>query len=499
MKISIDVTKKIRHLDNFWNHIHFHPTDAIEDAWGKRILDRVSADGAAKTVRMYAMLEDVVTMDEDGKLCYDFRLGDLRIDYMLEKGFDLLLSYNFTPPCIASKQDSLSCVSHNKTRYKGKLINTSAPRDYALWEEICYTYTKHLIDRYGEQTVARWHLQCYNEPDISAFFMSELKITEENTLIRLREYCKLYHGFEKGIRRASEKLCIGGPALANKDAFLLGFFEYVKQNRLQFDFISLHNYAATNPTRLQSGEQSMSVRNNIALMQKYLTYIKEAGLEDKMLIVDEWGVCTNGFNNMEQYPSLVFRENHLFAAYYIKLLGLYIKENIPVDKMLICLSGQHEMQTEFTGFRGFFTLNHIPKPIYHAYTLAARMGDTLLDMADGQNDDLTVIPTLKADGTVSLMMVYANENLDTELPDLDLTLELTGLGNKTHVKTWRIDSKHANAYAVYESMGKPEMPSEDDVRSIRNQSRLAATEEDYTGKLELHMSNHSVVLVEFSA
>jgi xylan 1,4-beta-xylosidase len=495
MNLSIDVTKTIRHLDNFWNHIHFHPTDAIEDAWGKRILDRVSADGAAKTVRMYAMLEDVVTMDEEGKLCYDFRLGDLRLDYMLEKGFDILLSYNFTPPCIASKQDSLSCVSHNKTRYKGKLINTSVPRDYALWEEICYAYTKHLVDRYGEETVARWHLQCYNEPDISAFFMSELPINEENTLIRLREYCKLYHSFEKGIRRASEKLCIGGPALANKDAFLLGFFDYVKQNDLQFDFISLHNYAATNPVRLQSGENKMSVRNNIELLQKYLNYIKEAGLEDKMLIVDEWGVCTNGFNNMEQYPALIFRENHLFATYYFKLLGTYIKENIPIDKMLLCLSGQHEMQTEFTGFRGFFTLNHIPKPIYHAYALAARMGDTLLDAEQAEN--LTVIPTLKSDGTVSLMMVYANENLDTDLPDIDLSLDLKGLGNRTSMKIWRIDSKNANPYAVFESMGKPETLSEDDIKYIREQSRLSPTEQKYTGKLDLHMSNHAVVLVEF--
>ena len=157
------------------------------------------------------------------------------------------------------------------------------------------------------------------------------------------------------------------------------------------------------------------------------------------------------------------------------------------------------MQTEFTGFRGFFTLNHIPKPIYHAYTLAARMGDTLLDAEDGQSEDLTVIPTLKADGTVSLMMVYANENLDTKLPDLDLTLELAGLGNKTHAKIRRIDKENANAYAIYENMGKPEILSDDDIRSIRNQSRLSATEEEYTGELNLHMSNHSVVLVEFSA
>ena len=46
----------VKRIDNFYNHALFHPTDAIEDAWGKRLLDRFSADGAVKTVRIYAML-----------------------------------------------------------------------------------------------------------------------------------------------------------------------------------------------------------------------------------------------------------------------------------------------------------------------------------------------------------------------------------------------------------------------------------------------------------
>ena len=140
-----DTVKK--QVDNFWNHFHFHPTDAIEDAWGKRILDTVAKDGAARTVRMYTMFEDIVTTDENDNLIYDFRVNDLRLDYMIEKGFNILLSYNFMPPCIASNRNSLSNVSKNPTRYKGKMINTSVPTDYSLWEEVCYTYTAHIIDR----------------------------------------------------------------------------------------------------------------------------------------------------------------------------------------------------------------------------------------------------------------------------------------------------------------------------------------------------------------
>ncbi len=80
----------------------FHPTDAIEDDWGKRILDRIAADGAIKTVRIYNMLEDIVSMDADGKLQYDYTLNDYRLDYLLEKGFTPLIAYAFIPPCIAS-------------------------------------------------------------------------------------------------------------------------------------------------------------------------------------------------------------------------------------------------------------------------------------------------------------------------------------------------------------------------------------------------------------
>ena len=40
----------IKNQKNYWNAAVFHPTDAVEDPWGRRILDRISEDGALKTV-----------------------------------------------------------------------------------------------------------------------------------------------------------------------------------------------------------------------------------------------------------------------------------------------------------------------------------------------------------------------------------------------------------------------------------------------------------------
>ena len=35
--IKVNSKEIIFTTPNFWNHIHFHPTDAIEDEWGKEI------------------------------------------------------------------------------------------------------------------------------------------------------------------------------------------------------------------------------------------------------------------------------------------------------------------------------------------------------------------------------------------------------------------------------------------------------------------------------
>ena len=144
IKINNEIIKK---QPKFWNHVLFHPTDAIEDPWGKRILDRMAKDGAIKTIRIYSMFEDIVYEGEDGKICYDFRVSDLRLDYLIEKGYEPLIAYGGMPDCIAANKNLQASVSKNKTRYKGKMWNTSPPKDYVLWEEICYEYTKHLVER----------------------------------------------------------------------------------------------------------------------------------------------------------------------------------------------------------------------------------------------------------------------------------------------------------------------------------------------------------------
>lgn len=487
IKIGSEIIKK---QENFWSAALFHPTDAVEDPWGKRILDRIAADKAVHTVRVYSMFEDIVYLDEDGALCYDFRLSDLRLDYLTSLGFKLLIAYAGMPDCIAADTANKSSVSKNKTRYKGKMWNTSAPSDYRLWEEICYTYTKHNIERYGEDVVAEWQLQCFNEPDVAAFFMGGTH--EDQWEIRCAEYCKLYAAYERGIRRASEKMTIGGPALAHRQDFFGRFLDYVRENSLRLDFISLHNYGGM-PEELNDRSVAITVANNVKRQRKYEKTIKDHGFGDTKVVVDEWGFATGGFLNKEECPALMFRETEKFAAYYVQLIDAFIKNDFRLATLMICLSGQHEMVEDFTGFRNFFTLNFIAKPIYNAHIMASKLGDGLLS-ADTENEYLHIIPTKNEQGDYAILLTYSSEFFDEDLPACAETLTFAEDIRKKNTEIYCIDQTHTNPYAL---ALKEDMliPTKEQLEILRNEGLLKPIFSGEAEQIKLNLTANSTYLI----
>lgn len=476
---------------NFWNNCLFHPTDAVEDAWGKRILDRMAEDKSIHSVRIYTMFEDIVLMDENGNLTYDFRINDLRLDYLVEKGYDVLLAYGMMPECIAVNKNATSCASKNKTRYKGKLINTSVPTDYKLWEEICYEYTKHIIDRYGIEVVSKWHIQCFNEPDIPMFFLSDIPFGDVST--RIKEYCKLYTAFANGILKASDKVCFGGPALAHTLEFLGGFLDYVKENNIRLDFISLHNYAGMGSDMFEKGEK-FDVNKWINKQQEYIDILNEHGFLDTELIIDEWGMAAHGFFNIEECPPFIARENEVYSSYYVKLIYKILEKGWNISKLFICLSGQHEMATDFSGFRNFFTLNFFAKPIYNAYILGSKLYENLLE-TETENKNVFVIPTKNDNDKYAVLLTYSSECFEENLSDIqeEIAFNTDITGKKATI--YCIDKNTTNPYRLYQKKGITEL-SEIDIKELREEGNMKPIAEcTVSDKIELKLTANSVYLI----
>jgi len=489
----------LRKQPNFWNNFLFHPTDAVEDPWGRRILDRVAADGAIDTIRIYTMFEDIVYMDENGKLQYDFRLSDLRLDYLVEKGYNILLAYGGIPDCISSNTHVSTSVSKNKTRYKGKMWNTSPVSDIALWEELCFEYTNHIVERYGIEEVSAWYCQCFNEPDGPPFFMSEYPsgtVDNQYNVLRCTEYCRMYEAFEKAVRRVSERIKIGGPSLAHRLPFLEQFLAYVKDNHLKMDYIALHNYG-TAPAMMNDGTRKISVQNNIIKHQGYVDLIRKYGFDDVEVVVDEWGAAACGFFNREEAPELMYRETEVFSSYFTKLIHECIHADFEISKLMICLSGQHEMVEDFTGFRNFFTLNFIAKPIYNSYILASKLNDNLLAV-EHDTDNLFVIPTKNENGEYAVMLTYASEHFEEDLPEMEKTLTFAEDTSGKKVSIWCIDKNTTNPYRLYQKLGI-ETPDAEDLKVLREEGRIKPIQEYVaTGKEEitLTLTSNATYLVE---
>lgn len=504
--IKIDLTKEEKKITNFWNHIHFHPTDAIEDEWGKRILDEVSRDNVAKTVRMYTMFEDIVKKDENGKVYYDYSLNDERMDYMIEKGFDLLVIYAYLPPFMAKHPEMTSTVCKNKTRYKGKVIVVSEPSSYDKWEKVCYDYTCHIVERYGIERVKNWNLQCWNEPDIKPFFMGNSADTEEDCNERLCEYIKLYKSFAKGVKRVSEQLKIGN-ALAGRLSFLDGFLSDIKASKTPIDFICVHTYGTcvnnlnglTDDGKSPAPVKPFNAKNTLIQQQNYEKIIKKY-YPEKDVIVDEWGASAQGFYNREECPALMFREGSEFASYMCKMIDAYIKADVQVKKMLICLSGQHEMVVDFSGFRNFFTKNFIKKPIYNAYILLSKIGDTLLH-SECDNADVTVLASKDENKTV-IALAYASENFDHKLPSLRERIEISGISGNKKVTVYRIDDEHTNPYklALRRGFGDTDY-TEEELSILREEGEMKvydSYESDFSENpfIDVEASDNALLLIE---
>jgi len=488
VKILNNVYKRQK---NFWNGCVFHPTDAVEDPWGKRILDQMSKDRAINTVRIYTMFEDIVYLDENGELQYDFRVSDLRLDYLLSKGYNLLLAYAGMPDCIARDCNNKTSVSKNKTRYKGKMWNTSPPKDVNLWEEICYEYTKHNMERYGIEQVSKWRCHCFNEPDISQFFMSEL--SHEMFEERVKEYYAMYESFVKGVRRVSDKIPVGGPALAYRDDFLEVFLKRVKEGKLPMDFISLHHYGCA-PWELNTGKKKLCVDNLLEKHRRKMEIINRCGFGNVSILIDEWGAASSGFYNREECPMLMFREREEFGAYYARLIHDVVYSDMKIEKMMICLSGQHEMTEDFSGFRNFFTLNFIRKPIYNAYVLAAKLHEEILQV-ESSTENLYVIPTRNSEKEYSVLLTYSSENFAEDIPAIEEQLEFEEDLKGKCLTVYCIDKNTTNPYRLYEKLGV-DTPNEEQIQMLREEGNLKPVlQEEYNGQIKLNLTPNCTYLI----
>ena len=136
------------------------------------------------------------------------------------------------------------------------------------------------------------------------------------------------------------------------------------------------------------------------------------------------------------------------------MIKCFLDHHAPYEHLMICLSGQHDLKSEFSGSRSFVSKSGFRLPIYNGYALAAMLGDSRLTC---ENDTkIGVIPTAHENGDITIALYnYSIYPLKPNGPQhIDLNVEIPE-GEYT-VEHYRLDAEHCNSYSAWCKLGKPE-------------------------------------------
>lgn len=160
------------------------------------------------------------TEDKKGRPIYDWTIVDSIFDTFIVRGMKPLVEIGFMPKALSVKPDPYQHNWSPANAYNDIYTGWAyPPKDYNKWRELVCQWVKHCVERYGENEVASWYWEVWNEPNIGYW-----KGTFE-------EYCKLYDYAADGLKKAFPRARIGGPHSTDPsnegaNAFLRRFLEH---------------------------------------------------------------------------------------------------------------------------------------------------------------------------------------------------------------------------------------------------------------------------------
>jgi xylan 1,4-beta-xylosidase len=160
------------------------------------------------------------------------------------------------------------------------------------------------------------------------------------------------------------------------------------------------------------------------------------------------------------------------------------------------------VKTPFYGGFGLVAERGIPKPSFNAFAMLHRLGDTRLPAGAGP-----VLATRAADGSLVLALwnyapPVSNETVYVPGPPKGkvehFEVDIAHFAGDRQATVWRLDPDHGNVIPAFDAMGRPDYPSREQIRALREAARLAAPEHVavHGGKFSVAIPPQGLVVVE---
>lgn len=253
---------------------------------------------------------------------YDWTGPDRFVSNLNDRGVGPYFSYGYNPTPLQQGGDW-----------------RSMPSSLPGWQSVTNTAASH-FDQTGNPL--RYH-EIWNEPDFDNTFFTGTR----------DEYFELYKAGVNGIRQADPDAVVGGLSTAFRTAWITPFLDYVEDNDLPLDFVSLHQYPS-------------NAADEPALINSYLGEFKSR-LNGRDLNTTE--LHLNEYNSYPiNYPQGGTQDKFGLAS---SMLRDY--KNVLSQPSLDRLSWAQFMDSGLGNYSGMVTIDGYRKAVFNAYRIYSMM------------------------------------------------------------------------------------------------------------------------------
>jgi xylan 1,4-beta-xylosidase len=251
--------------------------------------------------------------------------------------------------------------------------------------------------------------------------------------------------------------------------------------------------------------QSSTISQSVLWLQRL---IKEfPTLKGTAFHINEWGMSSNYFRTVKDYPDLEYRNSEESALFLVKLVNsLYQIEdnyNFPTDLLSYWgFSWEADEDEFFVGKRELTTAGNIPKPIQTGFEMLAKLESQRIKVTQSKIEgNLGILATKSMDNDVACIAYNYEESENDLKANTALKLIVSGLevGAKYSIIETAMDRENNNTYREWERIKRPSSSENVDLSSLKDAATLSPTikyllRTNKEGELylKLNLKNHSM-------
>lgn len=498
---EVDIQKKIEPMKPIWAWFGYDEPNYTYMRDGKKLLSELAEMSYTPVnVRVHNLLTtgdgtpalkwgstNAYTEDKKGRPIYDWAIVDSIFDTFIVRGMKPLVEIGFMPEALSVKphpyQHNWSPANAYNDIYTGWAY---PPKDYKKWSELVYQWVKHSVERYGENEVASWYWEVWNEPNIGYW-----KGTFE-------EYCKLYDYAADGLKRALPRARIGGPHSTDPsnegaNTFLRRFLEHCVRGKNHatgkigspLDYIGFH---AKGGPRVVDERVQMNIGRHLLNVSKGFEVVASfPELKHLPIIIGESDPEGCAACSIEHHPQNAYRNGTMYSSYtaasFARKYELARKHGVNFIGA-VSWSFEFENQAWYAGFRDLAT-NGIDKPVLNVFRMFGMMKGDLVSVQSSaplSADEMCkssvriaadVNSLASVDDNSIAIMVWNYHDDDLSASPAAVSVNVKNVtGHQVLVTHYRIDDQFSNSYEVWKSMGEPQNPSPEQLKILERSGQL---------------------------